>query len=48
VGERELRRKDRFTVQLRRVRFTDMDEEVAWAQFFVPQSAEKDVVVEVF
>ncbi|WZH38207.1 MAG: Z1 domain-containing protein [Microbacterium enclense] len=48
VGERELRRKDRFTVQLRRVRFTNMDEEVSWVQFFVPQSAEKDVVVEVF
>lgn len=47
-GERELRRKDRFTVHFRMVRFSNLDGVVPWAHFFIPQSAEKDVVVEVF
>lgn len=48
VGERELRRKDRFTLQMRMVKFSELPAPVPWVQFFVPKTAEKDVVVEVF
>jgi hypothetical protein len=47
-GERELRRLDRLTVQFRTVRFLGFDESISWLHFYIPKSADKDVVVEVY
>jgi len=47
-GERDLRRADTCSVQLRMVTFTGSDKPVAWAHFYIPKSAEKDVVIEVY